>query len=327
MRVLPSNGPDDTLGALRGVAVAPAVPGSVMPSACPDEQTLLAFFEGRLQPVDLPALDDHLADCADCASVVAAAARAAGSLRPAPVGPGCVLRGTYRLERSIGLGGMGEVFEARHTRLKGRFAVKLLHRDVDTDPGLLERFRREAELSSSLSHPNIVQVVDFNETPDGKPYLVMEYLDGPTLAALLSERGKLPLSLVMDLARQMASALAAVHAKNIVHRDLKPSNVFVLPPVGGGQPRVKLVDFGLSKVMGDSAALTRQTTVLGTPQYMAPEQAQGRAAEIDGRSDQVRAGGHPLRDAVGSARVRRGHHLGRPVQNSFTSSPLPCSNW
>jgi serine/threonine protein kinase len=139
---------------------------------------------------------------------------------------------------------------------------------------------------SGLQHPNIAQVVDFNVSENGTPYLVMELLDGRDLEEVLRGTAPLPLARVAAIVRQIASALDAAHARGVIHRDLKPENVILLS-VGGNEAFVKVIDFGISKVMWTSKRrLTRESTVLGTPQYMAPEQAQGRIEAIDHRTDQ-----------------------------------------
>jgi len=207
-------------------------------------------------------------------------------MRGASLQPGQVLDDTYRIVRGIGEGGMGEVYEAAHARLAGRYAIKLLQKDVAGDPGLMARFQREAQVTSSLRHPNIVQVVDFRKMPEGTSYIVMEYLDGVDLAAEIRAKGPLPLERVRELVEQIATGLAAAHEQGIVHRDLKPANLFLLVLPGSRRELVKIVDFGISKVRAADTQLTRTATVMGTPQYMAPEQALGESDRIDARSDQ-----------------------------------------
>jgi serine/threonine protein kinase len=199
---------------------------------------------------------------------------------------GQLIEDTYRITRRIGEGGMGEVYEATHARLSGRYAIKVLLREIAQDLGLLARFQREALVTSALRHPNIVQVLDFRQMPNGAPYIVMELLDGVDLANEIRRIGSLPLSRVASLVDQMASGLAAAHAQGVVHRDLKPANLFLIPLAGSHRELLKIVDFGISKVRASSARLTRTSTVIGTPQYMAPEQALAQADRIDARSDQ-----------------------------------------
>ncbi len=196
-----------------------------------------------------------------------------------------MLQGKYEIVRRVGSGGMGEVYEARHLRLPGRFAIKVLRREVLPESPELGRFRQEAEIASSLRHPNIVQVVDFDQTSDGQPYIVMEFLDGRDLATELSLRGALTVPRVLAIVDQVASALAAAHGKGIVHRDLKPQNIFLVPVAGQDKEFVKVIDFGISKVK-TAATITGEAHLMGTPQYMSPEQAQSRSDEIDGRTDQ-----------------------------------------
>jgi serine/threonine-protein kinase len=198
--------------------------------------------------------------------------------------PGLVLAGTYRILRPIAVGGMGEVYVAAHERLPGRFAVKVLHRDLTRDADALSRFRCEAEIMAGLRHPNIVQVVDFNITPDGIPYLVMEFVDGKDLAESLREGQCLPPHQAAHIIHQIASALEAAHARGVVHRDLKPENIMRLS-LEGQEDFIKVVDFGISKARR-TRPITADAAILGTPQFMAPEQAQGRRDEIDHRTDQ-----------------------------------------
>ncbi|HET6283546.1 MAG TPA: serine/threonine-protein kinase [Polyangia bacterium] len=203
---------------------------------------------------------------------------------------GTTLGGTYTIGRTIGAGGMGEVYEARHARLAGRYAVKVIRADlVALDPITVQRFQREAEVMSSLRHPNIVQIIDFDVASDGSPFIVMEYLEGSDLQARIAQRGPMPVSEVLVIAEQVASALAAAHERGVVHRDLKPANIFMVPlPVAvQGQPSefIKVLDFGISKVKS-AGTLTGEPRILGTPHYMAPEQARAKSDDIDGRADQ-----------------------------------------
>ena len=199
---------------------------------------------------------------------------------------GTVIGGTYTIEGLIGRGGMGAVFVASHARLPGKkVAIKVLHAEVASADSLA-RFRREAEIASRLGHPNIVGVHDFNTLPDGTPYLVLEFLAGESLAHRL-ERGPLGLDEAFAVARQVASALAAAHREGIIHRDLKPQNIFLVPTEADGYQteRAKVLDFGISKIRGSQTVQTQDTAILGTPQYMAPEQATGNHAQVDARTD------------------------------------------
>ncbi len=192
----------------------------------------------------------------------------------------------YVIEALLGRGGMGAVFVARHRTLTDkRVAVKVLHTEI-TDPDIQLRFKREAQIATRVNHPNIVEVHDFDVTPDGVPYLVLEFLDGMTLAQRLAQ-GPLPLDQVNLIVRQVGSALAAAHREGIVHRDLKPQNIFLVPmEVDGRMVEVaKVLDFGISKWRGSDTVKTQESALLGTPQYMAPEQATGRHDSVDQRTD------------------------------------------
>ncbi|MFP2961710.1 serine/threonine-protein kinase, partial [Myxococcus sp. 1LA] len=165
-------------------------------------------------------------------------------------------------------------------------AIKILRHDAGMGPEVFVRFRREAEIASKLGHPNIVEVLDFDSLEDGSPYMVMECLRGQPLSRRL-RKGPMSLEQVFSCARQMGSALQAAHRAGIVHRDLKPGNVFLVPTEVGGMmmEHVKLLDFGISKVIDSQSVHTQGGILLGTPQYMAPEQATGKNGEVDPRTD------------------------------------------
>jgi eukaryotic-like serine/threonine-protein kinase len=198
---------------------------------------------------------------------------------------GTLLGDAYKLTRLIGQGGMGAVYEGVQVRLNRRVAVKVVVGEPAADPEALTRFRREVHIASQLAHPHIIQVSDFGAAPTGEPYLVMEYLEGEDLEGRLQRVRRMSLADTERIVTQAASALSATHARGIVHRDLKPANVFLLS-VEGVTDFVKVVDFGISKMMATSTHLTRASVVLGTPKYMSPEQALGRIREVDHRSDQ-----------------------------------------
>ncbi len=198
---------------------------------------------------------------------------------------GQVLHDTHRVVRRIGAGGMGEVYEAEHVRLRrSRFAVKVLHERGHAGGEAYRRFRREAEIASELGHPNIIFVTDFYETPSGRPCIVMEFLEGEDLAQRLERQGRLQPQELASVMRQVGGALAAAHARGVIHRDLKPQNIFMArdPEIG---TRVKLLDFGISKIKDSASALTGTEVLMGTPYYMAPEQAEGKARDVDARTD------------------------------------------
>jgi serine/threonine-protein kinase len=198
---------------------------------------------------------------------------------------GTVLEGAYHITRLIGEGGMGAVYEAIQLRLNKRVAIKLMARQLTANQDALARFRREAEITSRLGHPHLVNVIDFGASEAGEPYLVMEFLEGEDLDQRLSRRGSLPIELAVHITKQTASALAAAHAQGVVHRDLKPANIFLLH-VPGELEFVKVLDFGISKVKAGGTKLTNSSVALGTPNYMSPEQAAGRTDEIDHQVDQ-----------------------------------------
>jgi serine/threonine-protein kinase len=197
---------------------------------------------------------------------------------------GIVLQGTYRIIRPLAEGGCGEIYLAAHTRLPGRFAVKLLHRSLANDSDALTRFRQEAEITSSLRHPHIVQVFDFNVTDGGVPFLVMELLEGKLLSQRIDKDGPLVPEAAVNIVEQIAHALHAAHSRGIVHRDLKPENVMLLS-AAGVDDFVKVLDFGISQASW-RPRLTEGERIAGTPQYMSPEQAQGLREQIGHRSDQ-----------------------------------------
>jgi serine/threonine-protein kinase len=198
---------------------------------------------------------------------------------------GTVLEGAYRIEGLVGEGGMGAVYEATHLRLGTRVAVKVMARELAANSEALARFHREAMVTSGLGHPHIVKVLDFSTTPTGEPFLAMEFLDGEDLEHRLRRVGHLPIAEVVHIIKQVASALATTHAKTIVHRDLKPGNIYLLE-AAGETDFVKVLDFGISKVRSASTKLTRTSSVMGTPNYMSPEQARGHVEDIDERTDQ-----------------------------------------
>jgi serine/threonine-protein kinase len=194
--------------------------------------------------------------------------------------------GQYRLTRKLGAGGMGEVYLAEHQLLKRQCAVKLIRPQHASDPDYLRRFEREVRATARLSHPNTVEIYDYGHTEDGIFYYVMEYVPGVTLDELVKRHGPLPAAFAVHLLRQLCSALRTAHGGGLIHRDIKPGNV-MLCPHGTPHDRVKLLDFGLARPVdtGETAGkLTRDGIVVGTPQYMSPEQAEGTQA-IDARSD------------------------------------------
>ena len=194
---------------------------------------------------------------------------------------GTVLQDRYRVVRKLGEGGMGAVYEGEHVLIKKRVAIKFLHPQLALVPEVAARFRREAEAATSISHPNVIECTDMGRLEDGSEYMVLEFLEGTDVAGLM-ERGIVPLGTLAHILVQACEALHAAHQKGIVHRDLKPDNLFLMRR--GRDPNfVKVLDFGISKVAGPGK-LTRTGTVMGTPFYMSPEQAQG-SKDVDHRSD------------------------------------------
>ncbi|WP_309889786.1 protein kinase domain-containing protein [Archangium sp.] len=194
--------------------------------------------------------------------------------------------GTFRVVRLLGQGGMGRVYLAEHGLIQKKVAVKVLHAHLAQDKKLVSRFLAEARAASRIQHENVVTVFDL-DTHEGRPYLVMEHLEGSTLSAFVRER--LKPERVVELLAQVCSALGAAHAQGVIHRDLKPANVYVLPREDGGH-RVKLLDFGIAKHLYAEAeeTPTQVGTLMGTPEFMAPEQCAG--GTVDARTDLYSAG-------------------------------------
>ncbi|MCG8422309.1 MAG: bifunctional serine/threonine-protein kinase/formylglycine-generating enzyme family protein [Proteobacteria bacterium] len=196
--------------------------------------------------------------------------------------------GQYTITAKIGQGGMAIVYLAQHLKLARKAVVKVLRRHLLSDPEICKRFLNEAKAIASIQHPGVVVVMDRGQLEDGSVYILMEYLDGECLRDRLDRVGALPVARAMLFARQAADALGAAHENNVVHRDLKPANIFLVPDslVRGGE-RVKLLDFGIAKLMGDrkpSSIVTRSGVLMGTPIYMSPEQCRG-AGSVDERTD------------------------------------------
>ncbi len=184
--------------------------------------------------------------------------------------------GQYRLVRLLGQGGMGTVFEAEHKLLKRRVAIKILLSEFADQFGVVHRFFKEAQAVNRIGHPNLIDIMDCVESVDHLPYLVMELLEGESLQSVIVRRAPMRPEEVVSISRQIADALAAVHAKGIVHRDLKPDNIFISPR-SDGTFGVRLLDFGIAKFMAADDSLLRTMTgePIGTPEYMAPEQIEG----------------------------------------------------
>ena len=236
---------------------------------------------------------------------------------------GDLLDEKYRLERLLGKGGMGKVFEAKHERIGKRLAVKVLRPEFTQNPQVVGRFTREAEAAAAIGHPAIIDIHDIGTAADESVFLVMEYLDGESLGDLTRAQGRLDPAAVAYVICQVLSALDAAHAKGIVHRDLKPDNVFL---VNSGQemPGVKLLDFGISKVIdrnNPDSRLTQTGAVMGTPYYMAPEQARGDKT-LDHLVD-IYSLGVILYQSVSGERPFKGGNMFALIHEVVNALPLP----
>jgi serine/threonine protein kinase len=204
---------------------------------------------------------------------------------------GRLVGGKYRVVQRLGSGGVAEVYEVVHEEIGQRFALKVLKREFAAYPEVAERFLVEARAASAVRHPGVVQIFDYGKLDGGEPYLMMELLEGESLADLEQRRKKLPHDQAVGLMIHVLDALDAAHRAGVVHRDLKPENV-VLVRGPGGEPWAKLIDFGIARLAHEGAVALRRTaqgTVMGTAYYMSPEQARG-ASSIDGRADVYAAG-------------------------------------
>jgi serine/threonine-protein kinase len=248
-----------------------------------------------------------------------------------------VIRG-YRLLRRLGAGGSAVVWEAEHLALARRVAVKLLRREHAGDPRTLERVRFEAQVLATLRHPNVMAVTDAGAADDGRPFLVMELLQGRSLLRELRERGCLPIPEAIELMQQVLAGLAAAHAVGIVHRDVKLENLFLAEE--GGRRAVKLLDFGVAKAMPGSteagapvppALPTQEGVPVGTPKFLSPEQA--RCLPVDARTDvygagmalyQLIAGRDPFYKAEGYVAQLQAHVYEMPAPPSALGpQPIP----
>jgi serine/threonine protein kinase len=205
------------------------------------------------------------------------------NLHPAALAAGTVLGGVYRLERCLGRGGMGDIHVATQEKEPGEVVVKVLNPDLSVNDEAIVRFRQEATVMAKINHPNVVRLLDFNLMQDGRPYLVMEYLPGQNLGDLLATK-TFTVAEVSSIIHQVACALDAAHQLGIVHRDLKPENIMVVPRLGQ-RDLIKVIDFGICKARRLNH-LTSKGMVMGTPEFMSPEQAQGRHEEVEAPSDQ-----------------------------------------
>ncbi|HEY4117167.1 MAG TPA: protein kinase [Byssovorax sp.] len=281
-------------------------------TACLDDSTGAEFVEGLLPPETRRSIDAHIASCADCRRLVSELARgldAAPAAEPdaaasavdaqfartvpedggaprepaaSPVREGDVVAGKYRVERVLGVGGMGVVVAAIHVELEHRVALKFLRPEAASDPRFALRFAREARASARIDSEHVARTIDVGALPSGAPYMVLEHLDGDDLERVLRREGPLSIERATDYVREACEGVAQAHALGIIHRDLKPSNLF-LAKRPNRPPIVKVLDFGISKSTADPQ-VTTTATALGSPRYMSPEQMSS-ARSVDARAD------------------------------------------
>jgi serine/threonine-protein kinase len=289
-------------------------------------------------PKDGVALTAAAAPAAMAAAATAVGAAPAVATAPAPAPAadatfdpliGATLAGRYEIVRRIGEGGMGAVYEARHAVIGKRVAVKVLLEKFLTKSDFVARLLQEARLASSIGHENIVDVTDFGTTDDGRSFVVMEFLEGEALSQLIMREAPLPVERSLRIARQVASALGAAHAKGIYHRDVKPENVYLVRR--GEADFVKVVDFGISKAVkqgsneegAEAYRLTHTGLLLGTPLYMSPEQARGDE-DLDHRVDVWALGVMMYECLTGEVPFRANNYLGI-ISQVLTHTAAPPS--
>jgi len=260
---------------------------------CPDEETLLAFLHGALGRAPLAALDQHLDSCAACRDVVAAlvdvgprpAAEARALGGPPALPAGSVVADRYRIDRFIGRGGMGEVYQAEDQLLHEQVALKALAPDLAGDAEAIRRLKREVLLARRITHPNVCRIFDFGQTAGrtAQAFLTMEFLSGQTLRRRLGALGRMLPAAALPLVQQMAAGLEAAHQAGVIHRDFKSDNVMVCANGSGEDAgeRAVVTDFGLARTSavtggGRRDPTTIAGTVVGTPTHAAPEQLEGR---------------------------------------------------
>ena len=231
--------------------------------------------------------------------------------------PGTRVGGRYLVESLIGDGGMAQVYRGRHETIGRAMAIKVLAQALTRDRPIVERFLQEAQAASKIHHENVVEVTDFGETDDGRPFMVMEFLEGEDLADLLGREHRVPWDRTKPILLQLLAALQAIHEQGVVHRDIKPENIFLVTRIGSDH-FVKIFDFGIAKVLrandGQPAkSLTIKGQLIGTPPYMSPEQCLGE--NVDARSDLYTVGiiayemltGHTPFESENPAKLLRMH--------------------
>lgn len=243
--------------------------------------------------------------------------------------PGKLVAQRYQLEKLLGEGGMGAVWSAVHVVTKKRIALKFLKANAAASPSHVRRFLREARAASAVRHPNVVEIHDIVELENGSPVMVMDFLVGESLAALLERRKAVPLAELAGLLLPVISAVGTAHSMGIVHRDIKPDNIFLEQSLHGGLiPRI--LDFGIAKLSAtdgaaaETATLTRTGSVMGTPYYMAPEQVFGER-DIDQRAD-VWAFGVILYEALTGRRPIEGDNFGQLFKMIATGDVVPIAH-
>jgi serine/threonine protein kinase len=232
--------------------------------------------------------------------------------------PGSELLG-YRIERHVAHGGMGEVYEAVQLSLDRRVALKLIAERLGTDERFRERFRREARSAASIDHANILPVYEAGELPNGRLFLALRFVDGPDLSSLLREQGPLSARETVAILGQIGDALDAAHQRGLVHRDVKPANVLLEPKEGGWH--AYLTDFGLAKPNDDAGEHTASGEILGTIDYMAPEQING--VQLDGRADVYSFGCMVYRCLTGELPYKRDTRTATMIAHANAPVPVP----
>jgi eukaryotic-like serine/threonine-protein kinase len=235
---------------------------------------------------------------------------------------GQTLADKYHLTTLLGQGGMGAVYRGEHIIIGKKVAVKFLHAELAQNPEVVKRFYREAQAAAAIGHDSIIDVLDVGVSQSGEPYLVMEYLEGESLGDMLARTGPLDLSAALGILEPTLRALHAAHSKGIVHRDLKPDNIFIVRQ-SSGPPKIKLIDFGISKFAESAGGekLTQTGSVMGTPAYMAPEQARG-AATLDHRAD-LYSIGVILYEMLTRKLPFSGANFTEIIINILTADPVP----
>ena len=288
-------------GILIGIAMPPgqAVKRGGEGDECLDDETVALLLDASLDASEEAAVRAHIDRCDACRELLAEAARSSesGLVKPAKARkiityastePGDVIARKYRVERAIGVGGMGHVFAARHLELDQLVALKVMRPEMLHDEDAMRRFAREGKAAAALHDEHAVRILDVGRIEGGTPFIVMEYLEGRDLASILEKGGPLPIGEALEYVIQACSALEEAHGLGIIHRDLKPHNLFVTTG-RHGEPFVKVLDFGLAKAINNNAditssAMTGTNVMLGSPFFMSPEQVDSRK-DIDHRTD------------------------------------------